>query len=224
MIRRELGIDPYKPTDPEVERVKEEFGLFRGNLQYRPSPAEIEEIVRACPIMINGESTERIEVRAMGVCATSTTPASAVACCWSSARACLKAPKIQRHTERLKVPGWDFISKFASKGKEKEEGSRRASIPQGRSHFQIHERHHRRPSGLRSSLEAGGFRLRYGRARPLAGPPPAPTPRAWPPWTTSSPWDADENRAPRKGLRHHAVRRKRWSVIILRNGTPPWTT
>ncbi|MEC8780336.1 MAG: DNA polymerase II large subunit, partial [Candidatus Thermoplasmatota archaeon] len=66
MIRRELGIDPYKPTDPEVERVKEEFGLFRGNLQYRPSPAEIEEIVRACPIMINGESTERIECAGYG--------------------------------------------------------------------------------------------------------------------------------------------------------------
>ena len=36
MIRRELGIDPYKPTDPEVERVKEEFGLFRGNLPIPP--------------------------------------------------------------------------------------------------------------------------------------------------------------------------------------------
>ena len=34
------------PSDGEVERVKEEFGLYRGNLQYRPSPAEIEEIVR----------------------------------------------------------------------------------------------------------------------------------------------------------------------------------
>ena len=59
MIRRELNIGHYQPTDPEVERVKEEFGLYRGNLQYRPSPAEIDEIVRACPIMINGESTER---------------------------------------------------------------------------------------------------------------------------------------------------------------------
>ena len=62
MIRRELNIGHYQPTDPEVERVKEEFGLYRGNLQYRPSPAEIDEIVRACPIMINGESTERIEI------------------------------------------------------------------------------------------------------------------------------------------------------------------
>ena len=30
MIRRELNVDAYKPTDDEVERVKEEFGLYRG--------------------------------------------------------------------------------------------------------------------------------------------------------------------------------------------------
>ena len=66
MIRRELNIGHYQPTDPEVERVKEEFGLYRGNLQYRPSPQEIDEIVRACPVMINGESTERIECAGYG--------------------------------------------------------------------------------------------------------------------------------------------------------------
>jgi len=31
MIRRELDVGHYQPTDPEVERVKEEFGLYRGN-------------------------------------------------------------------------------------------------------------------------------------------------------------------------------------------------
>ena len=61
MIRIELNVGRYQPTDPEVERVKEEFGLYRGNLQYRPSPEEIDEIVRACPVMINGESTEKIQ-------------------------------------------------------------------------------------------------------------------------------------------------------------------
>ena len=41
MIRRELKIGPYIPSDGEVERVKEEFGLYRGNLQYRPSPTAV---------------------------------------------------------------------------------------------------------------------------------------------------------------------------------------
>ena len=66
MIRRELGVDAYKPTDDEVERVKEEFGLYRGGLQYRPPPEEIDTIVRACPVMINGESTEDIECAGYG--------------------------------------------------------------------------------------------------------------------------------------------------------------
>ena len=26
---------------------------------------------------------------------------------------CLKAPKIQKHTERLQIPGWEFITHFA---------------------------------------------------------------------------------------------------------------
>ena len=46
MIRRELNVDAYKPSDDEVERVKEEFGLYRGNLQYRPPPEEVDTIVR----------------------------------------------------------------------------------------------------------------------------------------------------------------------------------
>ncbi|MGB2507502.1 MAG: DNA polymerase II large subunit, partial [Candidatus Poseidoniaceae archaeon] len=168
MIRRELGIDPYKPTDPEVERVKEEFGLFRGNLQYRPSPAEIEEIVRACPIMINGESTERIECAGYGrVRNVDDTRIRGGVLLVIGEGMCLKAPKIQKHTERLKVPGWDFISKFAAKGKEKEEGGSKgfksrkvapiskfmSDIIAGRPVFG-------------APLEAGGFRLRYGRARP----------------------------------------------------------
>ena len=36
MIRRDMDIGPYIPTRPQIERVKEEFGLYRGNLQYRP--------------------------------------------------------------------------------------------------------------------------------------------------------------------------------------------
>ena len=169
MIRRELNIGHYQPTDPEVERVKEEFGLYRGNLQYRPSPAEIDEIVRACPVMINGESTERIECAGYGRVRNIDEPRIRGGVLLVIGEGmCLKAPKIQKHTERLSVPGWDFISKFAARGKEKKtEGggavfkSRKVptitkfmkDIIAGRPVFG-------------APLEAGGFRLRYGRARP----------------------------------------------------------
>ena len=118
MIRRELDVGHYQPTDPEVERVKEEFGLYRGNLQYRPSPPEIDEIVRACPVMINGESTERIECAGYGnVRNIDEARIRGGVLLVIGEGMCLKAPKIQKHTERLNVPGWDFISKFALRGK-----------------------------------------------------------------------------------------------------------
>ena len=169
MIRRELNIGHYQPTDPEVERVKEEFGLYRGNLQYRPSPEEIEEIVRACPVMINGESTEKIECSGYGrVRNIDEARIRGGVLLVIGEGMCLKAPKIQKHTERLKVPGWDFISKFASKGKSDDDhgdGPRFKSrkvptitkfmkdIIAGRPVFG-------------APLQPGGFRLRYGRARP----------------------------------------------------------
>ena len=169
MIRRELNVGHYQPTDPEVERVKEEFGLYRGNLQYRPSPSEIDEIVRACPIMINGESTEKIECAGYGRVRNIDEPRIRGGVLLVIGEGmCLKAPKIQKHTERLNLPGWDFISKFAARGKEKEPTgsgpvfkSRRVptiskfmkDIIAGRPVFG-------------APLEAGGFRLRYGRARP----------------------------------------------------------
>ena len=168
MIRRELNIGHYQPTDPEVERVKEEFGLYRGNLQYRPSPEEIDEIVRACPVMINGESTERIECAGYGnVRNIDEARIRGGVLLVIGEGMCLKAPKIQKHTERLSVPGWDFIAKFAARGKEEEHEGEAAfktqqippitkfmkDIIAGRPVFG-------------GPLEPGGFRLRYGRSRP----------------------------------------------------------
>ena len=169
MIRRELNIGHYQPTDPEVERVKEEFGLYRGNLQYRPSPAEIDEIVRACPIMINGESTERIECAGYGRVRNIDEPRIRGGVLLVIGEGmCLKAPKIQKHTERLSVPGWDFISKFAERGKEKKtEG--KGPVFKSRKDPTISKFMKDIIAGrpvFGAPLEAGGFRLRYGRARP----------------------------------------------------------
>ena len=168
MIRRKLGIDSYKPSQPEIERVKEEFALYRGNLQYRPSPEEIQEIVKACPVMINGESTESIECAGYGRVRNIDEPRIRGGVLLVIGEGmCLKAPKIQRHTERMNVPGWDFISKFADRNKDSEGGDKHGfksrQVPKinkfmkdiiaGRPVFG-------------SPGRAGGFRLRYGRARP----------------------------------------------------------
>ena len=163
MIRRDLGIGRYVPTDAEVERVKEEFGLYRVGLQYKPSPEEIDEIVRACPIMINGEQTEKIECSGYGVVRNIEGPRIRGGVLLVIGEGlCLKAPKIMKHTERIGVPGWDFISKFAKKGKSKDKNSNSkvvepitkymSDLVAGRPIFG-------------GPSKAGGFRLRYGRSR-----------------------------------------------------------
>ena len=169
MIRRESDVDAYKPSDDEVERVKEEFGLYRGNLQYRPPPEEVDTIVRACPVMVNGESTEDIECAGYGrVRNIDEARIRGGVLLVIGEGLCLKAPKIQRHTERLKVPGWDFISAFANKGKEKaSEGE--GSVFKSRKVPEISKFMKDIIAGrpvFGAPLEPGGFRLRYGRARP----------------------------------------------------------
>ena len=168
MIRRELNIGHYQPTDPEVERVKEEFGLYRGNLQYRPSPEEIDEIVRACPVMVNGESTERIECAGYGnVRNIDEARIRGGVLLVIGEGMCLKAPKIQKHTERLNLPGWEFITKFASRGKAAETTDKATFKSQQIAPITkfMNDIIAGRPV-FGGPLQPGGFRLRYGRARP----------------------------------------------------------
>ena len=155
-IRSEFDIGRYVPTDPEVERVKEEFGLYRGNLQYRPTPEEIDVIVRACPIMINGESTETIECAGYGRVRNIDEPRirGGVLLVIGEGMV-LKAPKIQKHTERLNVPGWDFISNSARRvPRTRAMGPRSLNIgstPQRSAHHEIHAGHHRGTTDLRDA-------------------------------------------------------------------------
>ncbi|MEE3083234.1 MAG: hypothetical protein VX320_03990 [Candidatus Thermoplasmatota archaeon] len=168
MIRRELKLARYVPTDAEVERVKEEFGLYRGGLQFKPSPEEIDKIVRACPVMVNGEETEKIECA--GYREVRNIKGSRIrggVLLVIGEGLCLKAPKIQKHTERLKIPGWEFISHFADKGKSSDESSKISKSVvrkiQTIDRFMDDIIAGRPVFGEPNT--PGGFRLRYGRPR-----------------------------------------------------------
>ena len=167
VVRRELGVGPYIARHEEIERVKEEFGLYRGNLQYRPSPEEIETIVKACPIMVNGESTEAQECAGYGnIENVDGSRVRGGVLLVIGEGLCLKAPKVQKHTTHLKVEGWEFISHFANKSKSDEEGKgggfeKRSIKPITRFMEDIIAG---RPV-FGEPLAAGGFRLRYGRTR-----------------------------------------------------------
>ncbi len=172
MIRRELGIGRYVPSTPEVERVKEEFGLYRVGLQYKPPPEEIETIVRACPVMVNGEETERQECagykeirNVQNENGSFRTRVRGGVLLVIGEGLCLKAPKIVKHTERMDIPGWDFISQFAEKGKPKEGKTsdfKSRTIPKISRYME--DVIAGRPI-FGEPGEPGGFRLRYGRSR-----------------------------------------------------------
>ena len=172
ILRRELGVGRYKPTVPEVERVKEEFGLYRMNLQYKPQPEETGVIVNACPVMINGEETERMECagykevrNVVNENGTYRTRVRGGVMLVIGEGLCLKAPKIQTHTERLDVPGWGFISQFAEKGKstKSEDKSDKSRVIAKEDRYMGDVIAGRPIFG--EPREPGGFRLRYGRSR-----------------------------------------------------------
>ena len=172
MVRRELGLNRYIPTTQEVERVKEEFGLYRVGLQYKPPPEEIETIMRACPVMVNGEETEKIEcsgykevrniVNSNGSYRTRIRGGVMLVI---GEGLCLKAPKVQKHTERMNIQGWEFIAQFANKNKgnnrNKDSFKAREIAPISRYMEDVIAG---RPV-FGEPNQPGGFRLRYGRSR-----------------------------------------------------------
>jgi DNA polymerase II large subunit len=167
VIRRERGIGPYKPTDGEIERYKEEIPLYKRvqHLQYTPSVDEIDKIVRGCPVCINGEGTEEEEVTGYrDLPRISTNRLRGGACLVIAEGLCLKAPKILKHVKKLKLKGWDFLDIFESKQNGNEEKSEKEIPEILPSSKYIGEVIAGRPVFSHPSRK-GGFRLRYGRAR-----------------------------------------------------------
>jgi len=166
VVRRELKIGKYQPTDGEIERYKEEIPLYKRaqHLQYTPSVDEIDKIVRNCPICINGEGTEDEEVTGYrDLPRMSTNRLRGGACLVIAEGLCLKAPKIIKHVKKLKLEGWDFLDIFTHKEQTKDEKTN--GIPEILpSTKYIGEVIAGRPVFSHPSRK-GGFRLRYGRAR-----------------------------------------------------------
>jgi len=166
LVRRPLGIGKFQVTDEEVERYKEEIAAYKveAHLQYNPTPAEIELIARRCPVCINGEGTERIEVSGnRDLARVETNQLRGGACLVMAEGMILKAPKILKHVDALKVEGWDFLTGLIKKEKAAEVGADGVhEIPAN--HKFMAEILAGRPV-FAQPMRPGGFRLRYGRAR-----------------------------------------------------------
>jgi len=122
VVRRELKIERYIPTSGEIERYKEEIPLYKRaqHLQYLPSVDEIDLVATNCPICINGEGTEDVEVTGYrDLPRVGTNRLRGGACLVIAEGLCLKAPKIFKHVKKLKLTGWEFLDAFINKGDEK---------------------------------------------------------------------------------------------------------
>ncbi len=183
IVRRELGIGRYNPTNSEVERYKEEISLYKA-LQYRPTDKEIEIIVKGCPVCINGEGTEKYMVSGhRDLPRIGTNRVRGGACLVLAEGLCLKAKKLKPYVKYIKSEDWNFmndLTKQKKKEKKKEEkseqsaegstqGSAEGSPEDTQTTIAPNKKYIRdilagRPI-LSHPSRKGGFRLRYGRAR-----------------------------------------------------------
>lgn len=169
VVRRELNIGKYQPTEQEIARFDEEITLYRQeqHLQYTPTSQEIDLIVRNCPIMIDGEGTEQVEITGFrDLPRIETNRVRGGACLVIAEGLCLKTAKIKRHVDTLKIDGWDFIQEYLDahapvKADDDEDDDTNVVHPHDGYLLDIIAG---RPIFGHPSRE-GGFRIRYGRAR-----------------------------------------------------------
>ena len=123
IVRRELNLARFKPSEGEIERFKEEIPLYKRKqrLQYTPTADEIDTVVRNCPICIDGEGTEEVEVSGYrNIARIKTSRLRGGACLVIAEGLCLKASKIHKHVQKLGIEGWEFIENFVTKDKSQE--------------------------------------------------------------------------------------------------------
>lgn len=164
VVRRELKIGRYQPTPQEVARFHEEIPLYKQcqHLQYTPTAEEIELIVGNCPVCIDGEGTEDVEISGYrDLPRVETNRVRGGACLVIAEGLTQKAAKIQKHVRSLGIEGWEFIEKLLTPEDSGTEDMNQKIMPGDKYLKDIVAG---RPIFCHPS-RPGGFRLRYGRGR-----------------------------------------------------------
>ncbi len=167
VVRRELNIGKYIPTEKEIARFDEEIPLYKQaqHLQYVPTPQEINLIVKNCPVCIDGEGTENVEISGYrDLERIETNKVRGGACLVIAEGLCQKASKIKKHVDKLELEGWEFIGEYidSHKVKDDSDGPKEKKVEPAEKY--IKDIVAGRPIFSHPS-KVGGFRLRYGRAR-----------------------------------------------------------
>ncbi len=161
IARRAVGVGDYRPTDTEIERYVEEVNIYEAritHLQYKPKDEDVRTIVKNCPVCVDGEPTEQMEVSVHKnlerVETNRVRGGVPLVICEGIA---LKATKLLKYTKQHNL-GWNWLEKIIKiKVKEdkveiKPDDGYLDGLVAGRPVF----------SG---PSKKGGFRLRYGKTR-----------------------------------------------------------
>lgn len=166
MVRQELGIGKYIPTKEEIARFDEEIPLYKQcqHLQFSPNSQEINLIVSNCPICIDGEGTETVEISGYrDLPRIETNRVRGGACLVIAEGMCQKSSKLKKHVDKLGIEGWDFIGEYIDAHKTPSEDESDEKVVK-ESYTYLKDLVAGRPI-FGHPCRVGGFRLRYGRAR-----------------------------------------------------------
>ncbi len=161
VVRREVGLNPFKPSEKEVDRIVEEINIYdarAARLQYKPPEEHVRIIYENLPVDVNGEPTEDIEVEVNRnlprIPTNKLRGGIPLVLCEGIAQ---KASKLIKYVKKFNVEGWDWLNKVIKVKKTEEKVDIKPDdrylegMVAGRPVFSY-------PS------EKGGFRLRYGRS------------------------------------------------------------
>jgi len=154
-VRRQLGLDKYKPSDEEVSRFIEELRLYErsvGRFQYHIPDEELRRALSLIPVEVTGTESDPVEVssyRNLPRIETNRVRGGALRVVNDGIVG--RAQKVFVIIEKLGFQGWDWLREFKKKS-EKKSGGFMDDVIAGRPIFAFPSRR-------------GGFRLRYGRSR-----------------------------------------------------------
>ncbi len=154
-VRRQLGLDRFKPNDEEVSRFIEELRLYErsvGRFQYHIPDDELKKALDLIPVEVTGTESDPVEVssyRNLDRIETNRVRGGALRVVNDGIVG--RAQKVLVIIEKLGFQGWDWLREFKKKS-EKKSGGFMDDVIAGRPIFAFPSRR-------------GGFRLRYGRSR-----------------------------------------------------------
>ena len=161
IARRKCGIGNYRPTETEVARYIEEVETYENrcnHLQYKPPEEHVATIVRNCPVCIDGDPTEDVEVSVHRdlerVKSNRVRGGVPLVICEGIAQ---KAPKVLKQAKKYGLD-WDWLQEVIKVKKKQDkvevgpDPTYLEGLVAGRPVFSY-------------PMAKGGFRLRYGRSR-----------------------------------------------------------